>query len=195
VDEWTLSESEVVAATRWLRIEKNAYLRDGAEVRDYYVLRRPAFVVVIAADDADRVIAMRQYRPATGEFYLAFPAGYIAPGEDPERAAIRELREETGALGRNWRHVGLLDPLPGYIDSRAHIFCCDVVRLDREARVREDGAAEHDPVTMLERSAVREAIVGGQITEMQAVSAFLLAEAVTAAYPAHERGVKDEAPQ
>lgn len=45
-------------------------------------------------------------------FALTVPAGHVAPGEDPHRAALRELREETGITGGTLRHLGD-DPIPG----------------------------------------------------------------------------------
>ena len=162
----------------WLTIERNHYVRDGLDVEDYYVLRRKPFVVVVALAGDDSVLLVREYRAATDRTYLAFPAGYIEPGEPPCDAARRELREETGATGRDWRAIGQLDPLPGYIDSTAHVFRCDVVEVDPGARVGEDGAAAPLEVVRLQRSAVRAAIVSGEINEMQAVSAFLLVDAV-----------------
>lgn len=41
-------------------------------------------------------VIIEQYRPPIGKFIVEFPAGLIDDGETPERAAIRELREETG---------------------------------------------------------------------------------------------------
>lgn len=169
--------SEPVVDSPWLTIERNHYVRDGLDVEDYYVLRRKPFVVIVAVDSDDSVLMVREYRAATDRTYLAFPAGYIEPGEAPAEAARRELREETGATGRDWRCLGRLDPLPGYIDSTAHVFRCEVVAVDPGARVVEDGAAEPLEVLRLSRDAVRAAIVRGEINEMQAVSAFLLADA------------------
>jgi ADP-ribose pyrophosphatase len=177
MERWTLRESEPVVTSPWLTIERNRYVRDGLDVEDYYVLRRKPFVVIVAVASDDSVLMVREYRAATDQTYLAFPAGYIEPGEDPCDAARRELREETGATASGWRCVGQLDPLPGYIDSRAHVFRCDVVGVDPDARVGEDGAAAPLEVLRLQRSAVRAAIVRGEINEMQAVSAFLVADA------------------
>lgn len=40
-----------------------------------------------------------QYRPAIDKYCVGFPAGLIDKGENPEEAACRELKEETGYEG------------------------------------------------------------------------------------------------
>lgn len=48
----------------------------------------------------DRVVLVRQYRYPLGGYIYEFPAGLVEPGEDFHRAGIRELKEETGQIGR-----------------------------------------------------------------------------------------------
>ena len=48
----------------------------------------------------DAVKRERFYRPLGGE---------VEPGETPEQAAVRELREETGRLVELTRHIGTID--------------------------------------------------------------------------------------
>jgi 8-oxo-dGTP pyrophosphatase MutT (NUDIX family) len=62
----------------------------------YYSLRLPDYAAIIAITDDQRVLAVRQYRPALERYALEFPSGILDPGESPEAAALRELREETG---------------------------------------------------------------------------------------------------
>ncbi len=54
-------------------------------------------VVLIMEDEAhEHLLIDREFRPAAGTWVYNFPAGLIDPGESPEEAAIRELKEETG---------------------------------------------------------------------------------------------------
>lgn len=77
---WKLVDTSSVLASRWLNVERNAYLQAPGFISDYYVVSRSDFVLVIASDRAD-ILLVRQYRPATDAVYLSLPAGYIGPGE------------------------------------------------------------------------------------------------------------------
>ena len=47
-------------------------------------------------------------------------------GEDPLEAVKRELAEEVGAHGTNWRSMGVLYPSPGYCGEIIRLFACDI---------------------------------------------------------------------
>ena len=53
-------------------------------------------VAVFAVDAENRLVLVRQYRYPVGRYVYELPAGLVEPGEDPKRAAVRELFEETG---------------------------------------------------------------------------------------------------
>ena len=55
-----------------------------------------AVVLIIHSADGEKILLNREFRLAPGEWVYNFPAGLIDPGETPEVAAARELREETG---------------------------------------------------------------------------------------------------
>ncbi len=53
-------------------------------------------VAVVAVREDQKIVMVRQYRPALDRFTLEIPAGGIEPQEDWKDAAARELEEETG---------------------------------------------------------------------------------------------------
>jgi bis(5'-nucleosidyl)-tetraphosphatase len=60
--------------------------------------RRSAGIVVVRLDDkAPHYLLLRAYR------YWDFPKGEVEPGEDPQEAAVREVSEETGLTGLDFR--------------------------------------------------------------------------------------------
>ena len=66
-------------------------------IREY--CRHIGAVCVVPVTNEGEVICVRQYRYAIGQMLLEIPAGKLDyKGEDPLSAAIRELREETGAV-------------------------------------------------------------------------------------------------
>ncbi len=68
------------------------------------------------------VVLVRQYRYAYGEETLEIPAGKLDAREDPLCAAIRELREETGLIAKNPRHLCTFYPSPGYTEEKIHVY-------------------------------------------------------------------------
>jgi len=78
-------------------------------------------VVVVPVLDDGRVVLERIYRHPYREYLHEFPAGGIAPGEDPAAAAARELGEETGYRAAAVHLLGSYEPLPGLVRMRLHV--------------------------------------------------------------------------
>jgi len=47
-----------------------------------------------------KTVLVKQYRPPLENYTIELPAGLIDENESPEKAAIRELKEETGFVGK-----------------------------------------------------------------------------------------------
>ncbi|HHU55437.1 MAG TPA: NUDIX hydrolase [Acholeplasmataceae bacterium] len=76
----------------------------------------------ILAIDGDEIIFVRQFRYPYGEELLEVPAGKIDKNEKPIEAAIRELREETGAVCENIFSLGKIYPSPGFCNEVIFLF-------------------------------------------------------------------------
>jgi len=173
---WQLLRTDTILSTPWISVDKNQYkITNDVIVDDYYIVKRSDFVIVVAIKEG-KLLLVRQYRPATDRFYLALPAGYINKEESPEEGAKRELFEETGYMAANCNLIGELHPLPGYVRSVAYVVTCEAQLSEQVLDIDEVDKLEIETVTEYEWNDVIQMIVNGEINEMQAVSAILLAK-------------------
>jgi ADP-ribose pyrophosphatase len=86
-------KTEVPFSTPWFDLVAKT-MNPGEE--PYYSLRLPDYAVAVALTKDERVLAVRQYRPAVEQYMIEFPSGLVDAGETPAGAARRELLEETG---------------------------------------------------------------------------------------------------
>lgn len=96
-------------------------LPDGSESKRE-VITHPGAVAVVAVDDKFNVLLVKQYRSGASKVTVEIPAGLLEPGEDPEQAAIRELREETGFRPTTLQYFGGVYVAPGYSTEYIHLY-------------------------------------------------------------------------
>lgn len=67
-------------------------------------VEHPGAVVVLAVDDDERVLCLRQYRHTAGQEFVELPAGLRDAGDEPSvETARRELREEAELAATSWQ--------------------------------------------------------------------------------------------
>ena len=65
---------------------------------------------------------LKVYRHGVGDITHLFPGAFIAEGKTPLYAAKRELLEETGFGGGEWRTMGAYVPHSNYGGGKVHMF-------------------------------------------------------------------------
>ena len=134
------------------------------------VIEHPGAVLLIALDDADNVLLVRQYRHPVGRVLLELPAGTIDEGEAPDVCAVRELREETGFRPRSLRSLGGMFLSPGYSSEYIHLFLAtDLEESPLDTGDEEDLSSLRIPF----REALR-LIDSGEIRDAKSIAALLL---------------------
>jgi 8-oxo-dGTP pyrophosphatase MutT (NUDIX family) len=91
--------------------------------QEFYSIRPPDYVVVLALTADGRIPLVRQFRAAVERPSLELPGGLLDRDETPARCALRELQEETGYTAPAAHAVGCLDPDPGRMENRIWAFC------------------------------------------------------------------------
>lgn len=79
-------------------------------------------VCVVAVTADNRIVLVRQYRPAPEKVMLEIPAGRRNVQEHFLTAARRELREETGFIASSWKRGIEFWPSPGFVDERLTLY-------------------------------------------------------------------------
>lgn len=147
-------------------------LPNGADI-DLEVIRHPGASAVVAVDDDERAVLIRQYRHAGGGYLWELPAGVLdEPGEPPATCAARELQEETGLTASEVTPLGSVLVSPGYTDERIHLFLARGLREGETSRGHDEDIAE------LRRVPLRDAIdmIGrGEIVDGKTIAGLHLA--------------------
>lgn len=93
------------------------------------VVEHPGAVVILAVDEDERALVLRQYRHPAALRFVELPAGLLdRPGEDPLEAARRELLEEGGLEAEHWVHLNAIYNSPGISSERIDIYLATGLR-------------------------------------------------------------------
>ena len=134
------------------------------------VVRHVGSAVMMAVDEKNRILLVRQYRLPAERYLWELPAGRLDPGETPLQAAKRELREETGCSARKWTKLVTFFASPGYVQERMTIYRAEELT-QGEATPMDDERIEAKWFTRKEVGAM---IRSGKIQDAKTMIGFFL---------------------
>lgn len=88
------------------------------------VVKHPGGVCVACINKNNELYFVRQYRYPYHEVVLELPAGKLEKDSTPLENGMRELKEEVGATGKDYKFLGELYPSPGYTDEIIYLYLC-----------------------------------------------------------------------
>ena len=132
------------------------------EDKTYRVVEHPGASCAVPVTPAGKIVLIRQFRPAIGEWIWEIPAGTLEPGETPDECIAREVVEEIGWEAESLESLGNIYTSPGFSSQRIHLF---VARLSRQVGTSHEDTERinvheldwDDVRRMMERQEIRDA--------------------------------------
>jgi len=106
---WKILESETVYKNHYWQVYKDKVELPNGKPGHWSWVKGQDFVSVIPFVDQQHIILVELYRHPVKRRSWELSMGYIEPGETPQKAAIRELEEETGWKAGQVKLVGKAD--------------------------------------------------------------------------------------
>jgi 8-oxo-dGTP pyrophosphatase MutT (NUDIX family) len=140
------------------------------------VVSHPGAVAILALDEADNVVTVRQYRHAVGQELLELPAGLLdVEGESALVSARRELFEEAALAAGQWSVLLDMYNSSGMSDEAIRVYLARQLTEVTE----ESFVPEHEEISMtVERHSLDELVgmaLAGELVNATAVAGVLAA--------------------
>ncbi len=122
-EQWPVVSSAELLRRRLITVRADKVRMPDNQIAEREVVLHPGAVGVLALDDTDRILLIRQYRHPVGRLLWEIPAGLRdVAGEDPWATAQRELLEEAGYRARDWRVLADYFSSPGFSTERLRVY-------------------------------------------------------------------------
>jgi ADP-ribose pyrophosphatase len=166
-----LLDSQHVYRGRAIHVRVDSVVKPNDTKTSREIVEHVDCVVILPIDSKGNILLVRQFRHAVNKEMLELPAGSIDPGETPEEAAIRELREETGYKPGMVEKLGGFYAAPGYCTEYLHFFRAS--ELVRSPLTAED--TDEIELVPISPADVTGLIASGQIYDAKTIAGFRIA--------------------
>ena len=113
---------EIIYRGRILDLARETHrMPDRREAR-FEIIQHPGGAAALPVLADGRIILIRQFRPAAGDYVLEIPAGRLEEGENGKECVVRELQEEIGYRPATIEALGAVYSSVGFCNEQIHLF-------------------------------------------------------------------------
>lgn len=155
-------------------IRKDKLTRDGEKTFVRETAAVTDSVAIVAVDDRNRVLLIRQYRHPVGEPVWEIPAGRMdIEDEKPEQTALRELQEETDTSAEKIQYLTVFGNSVGWTTEKTYVFLARGLKgVPEYDRQNEEADIEKKWISMSE---ALDMVRSGQLNDAKTIIGLLLA--------------------
>lgn len=156
----------------WFRVHEETWDEcSDLDRQPFYRIESPDGVLVLAMTGNEEIILVRQFRHAIRRTTLEFPAGCIEEGETPEKAAARELLEETGYRSSSLMLLGSGHLMVNRSSAKGFLFVAQDCREEQKP-----ARQENEEVVLVSYKKFKELVLVGEFEHIPALALLSLAE-------------------
>ncbi len=133
LDVETTVASQRVYEGRLINLRVDTVRLENGKLTTREIVEHPGAVAVVALDEDDSVVLVRQFRKAAERELLEIPAGTLEEGENPTVCAQRELEEETGYRAKRLEQIGGIYTSPGFCTEFIYFYLATGLQKGRSA--------------------------------------------------------------
>ena len=163
-------KSQPVFDGRLLHVFKDEVQLPNGETSTREYIKHPGAAAVVPVFENGDTLLIKQFRYPLKQVFYEVPAGKIDSGENHEKTAQRELKEETGLLCDNMHYLAPFHPSIGYTDEVIHLYSAWNITVT-------DSNIDEDEFLLSERLPFQQAIemvYEGKITDGKSMVSLLL---------------------
>ncbi len=126
--EWKLLGEREIANCKVFKVWDEHFAHPDGREGNFYVCKTNDWVQVAAITEEGKIVLVNQFRFGVKRNSWELSGGVIEKGEDPVKAALRELEEETGYVAKSAKLAASFSPNPAIQNNKAHVVIAEGCR-------------------------------------------------------------------
>lgn len=169
INKWQILSRKKKYASNPFNVHEITYKKPDHGEFTASILEMPNWVNILALNSNNEVLLVRQFRFGTNSIELEIPGGVIEKNEEPIKAAIRELEEETGYIATEISQIGVVNANPAIQTNKCYTFLARNIKPTGHTHFDPDEMIEHEFASL---NQCKNYIEQGKITNCYIIAAF-----------------------
>ncbi|MEA5094370.1 NUDIX hydrolase [Sedimentibacter saalensis] len=115
-------KSEKIFEGRMINLRVDTVELENQKYAKREIVEHKSASAIVAINDKNEMLLVRQYRKAIEDFIYEVPAGIMNIAEEPDECALRELKEETGYEADIINSIFEFYTSPGFTNEKIYLF-------------------------------------------------------------------------